>query len=347
MGRPSGLEVGFPHSAGDLLDRLGSLYGLDGELERPRRVLEPLPVIPLEASVSLGARGESPLRLTLGLTPTPDDPEARAALTAALSGLGVGGVAGAADEALASLGASIPEQRLARSLGLRARRGEPPRPRPGARVGGATESDRSARMANAMRAIGLDDAAAAHLRLARSLAANPFNAVIPYGLAFDVALDRLLGAKTYFCCEWADAAVGLLRGRLAAELELDGVECFERLVSCRQARQEERWMLEVSFELPADPARSVRAKIYLPPARLAGNEVEGHDAALGLAARLGLDPRPYQELLAVLRPDGLTPERACSLMVGVSASAEGSSLEVYIFDPRRADRRFADPHVDA
>jgi hypothetical protein len=202
-------------------------------------------------------------------------------------------------------------------------------------------------MTNAMGTIGLDDAAASHVRLADRLAANPFNAVIPYGLAFDVAPDRLLGAKTYFSCEWADVAVGLLRGPLATELALDGVECFEALASAGHPdRQAERWLLELSFELPADPAIGIRAKAYLPPARLAGNDVEGDRAVLALAARLGLDPRPYEDLLAALRPDGLTDDRPCSLMVGVSASAEGPSLEVYVFDPYRLDRKLAGRHRD-
>jgi hypothetical protein len=317
-----------------VLDRLGTLYELESELDAVREVVAALPAVLVEASVSLRARQERELRLTLGLAPGPEDPDARWALVEAVSGLGAAQLAGAVDDALATLGATTPQRRLARGLALRVRAGEPARPRPGARVYGATEAERSARMAQAMGQLGLDDSAALHRRLAGRLAANPFNAVIPYGLAFDVAPERILGAKTYFACEWADVAVGLLQA-LADELQMQGVESFERLVAA--AGEDDgrgRWLLEVSFEVPADPAAGVRAKAYVPAARLAANEEEGHAAVLRLARDLELDPGPYEELLAALRPDGLAPERPCSLMVGVSASAHGSSLEVYVF--RRA-----------
>jgi hypothetical protein len=121
-------------------------------------------------------------------------------------------------------------------------------------------------------------------------------------------------------------------------LRLDGVESFELLAeSVRADRRRARWLTEVGFELPADPALGARAKAYLLPAGLAANEAEGHTAILRLAARLGLDPLPYEELVAAVRPDGLTPERPCSLMVGVSASAGGPSLEIYVLNPGRWD----------
>jgi hypothetical protein len=147
----------------------------------------------------------------------------------------------------------------------------------------------------------------------------------------------VLGAKTYFACEWADIATQLLGGRLADDLGLDGVEGFELLAaSARADRRRSRWLLEVSFELPADPARGVRAKAYLPPSNVASTEAEGHAAVLRLAAQLGVDSRPYEELVDAVRPDGLTSERPCSLMVGLSASERGASLEVYLFDPGRS-----------
>jgi hypothetical protein len=115
------------------------------------------------------------------------------------------------------------------------------------------------------------------------------------------------------------------------------VEGFELLTaSARADRRRSRWLLEVSFELPADPARGVRAKAYLAPASLAPNEAEGHDTAVRLAAQLGLDAGPYEELVAAIRPDGLTSERPCSLMLGLSATESGASLEAYLFDPGRA-----------
>lgn len=316
----------------EVLDRLGTLYALETELGPVRRVVAELPAILLEASVSLPAHRERELRLTLGLLPRPEDKDARSAVVEAVSGFGAAQLAGAVDEALAILAAGALRQRVARGLALRVRTGEPPRPRPGARVGGATGAERSRRMAEAMRRLGLNAPAALHLRLAGRLASNPFNAVVPYGLAFDLAPDRVLGAKTYFACEWADVALGQLRG-LAEELEIHGVETFDRLAAAGEEGGRGRWLLEVSFEVPADPARGVRAKAYLPAPRLAANEEEGHAAVLRLAGDLGFDPGPYEELVAALRPDGLSRRRPCTIMVGLSASAHGSSLEAYVFRP--------------
>ena len=324
-----------------VLDRLGTLYGLESELGAVRRVVGALPAVIVEASVSLRERRERELRLTLGLAARAGDPDARSALVDAVAGLGAAQLADAVDEALATLGRRNPEQRLARGLALRVREGEPVRQRPGARVSGATGVERSTRMAEAMRRVGLDGATALHRRLAGRLAANPFNAVVPYGLAFDLAPDRILGAKTYFACEWADVALGLLR-ELADELQIHGVEAFERLAAAAgKDGRRGRWPLDISFELPSDPAAGVRAKAYVPARRLAANEEEGHAAVLGLARDLGFDPAPYEELLAALRPDGLARERPCSLMVGVSASSHGPSVEAYVF------RRVARPGLPA
>ena len=319
----------------EVFDRLGTLYGLEAELRPARRVVAELPVVLLEASVSLPAHRERELRLTLGLLSRPHDRDARSALVQAVSELGAQPLAVAVDEALAILraGASTPDRPVTRGLALRVRTGEPPRPRPGARVRGATGAERSERMAEAMRLLGLDDAAALHLRLAGRLAANPFSAFLPYGLAFDVGPDRVLGAKTYFACEWADVALGQLH-ELADELRLQGVESVERLAAAAgDEGGHSRWLLEVSFEIPTNPATGVRAKAYVPAPRLAANEVEGHAAVLRLAGDLGLDPGPYEELVAALRPEGLSCERPCTLMVGVSATAQGSSLEAYVFRP--------------
>jgi hypothetical protein len=324
-----------PSSAGVFIDRLESLYGLHSELESLRRVVEPFDPVPLETSVSLRAHVERELRLTLGLRPAPECPDTRAGLVAALSALGAEGMSAAVDEALASI-APAPERRgLERTLALRARQGEPVRPRPGGWIGGATVAERSARVANTMVRLGLDHAAAVYERLAAELAANPFNAVIPYGLGLDLGPDRVHGAKTYFACEWADVAAGFLDG-LADELRLDGAEAFALLVaSIRAESRRARWVMEVSFELPADPALGVRAKAYLQPWGLGSNEVEAHTAVLRLADQLALDPLPYEELVEAVRPGGLTPERTCSVTIGLSASARGPSLEVYLLGPAR------------
>ena len=323
----------FPSTPRALLDRLGSLYGLDEELERAIRIAEPLAAVPVETSTSLPNGVETTARLTLGFPSRPEDPDGRAGLVAALSGLGSEGIAATVDEVLASV-APAARRPLARGLALRVRKGEYVRARPGARVGGTTAVERSTRIDAAMLQVGLDAPADLHRRLAAALAANPFNAAVPYGLAFDLDAERLMGAKTYFACEWADTAVASLRGRLADGLGLDGLDGFGLLAaSAPPERRRDRWLLEVSFELPADPARGVRAKAYLPSAGLAASEAEGHAAVLRLARGMGLEARPYEELLAAVRPDGLSPERPCSLMAGVSASARGPSLEVYVFNP--------------
>ena len=191
-------------------------------------------------------------------------------------------------------------------------------------------------MTDAILRVGLDRPAALHARLASELTANPFNAVFPYGLGFDVGPDGVLGAKTYFASEWPDVAVGLLSGRVADELLLGAVEGFELLASsARSDRPRARWQIELSFELPADPTRGVRAKAYLRADGMAPDEAQGHAKVLRLAAGLGLDAAPYEELVKAIRPDGFTTERPCSLMAGFSASARGPSLEVYVFDPDR------------
>jgi hypothetical protein len=331
-------ETAFPSTAGALLERLGSLYGAHDELERVRRVVEPLDAVPVETSVSLGSGAETTARLTLGLPPRPEDPQARSALVAALFGLGAERVSSAVDEALASVGPTRGRQKLVRGLAFRVRRGELARPRAGTWVGGETTGERSGRVKDAMLRVGLDGPAALYQHVAAQLAANPFNSVVPYALGFDVGPDAVLGAKTYFAYEWADVATALLGGRLADDLRLEGVEGFELLAaSARADRRRGSWLMEVSFELPGDPARGARAKAYLRPADLAADEAEGHANVLRLAAELGLDPTPYEELVEAVRPDGLSAERPCSLMAGVSASPRGLSLEVYLFNSRRPD----------
>jgi hypothetical protein len=326
---------GFPETAGALLERLGSLYGLVGELEPARRVARSLPFVIGEASISLRQSPRSDLRTTLGIPARPEDPEGRLALVEALSGLGAGIVAADVDDALADV-APLPRgsERGVRSLALRAGPGEPVRPRPGAMVDGRTLAERSARVAGALRGIGLDGAAGIHERIAAELGRNPFNVVFPYGVGFDLTADRALGAKVYWSCEWPDVAFAFLSGRLAEEFGLQGVEAIETIASCAHADwRRTPWLLELSFELPADPAWGIRAKAHLPPRRFAPNEADAHSAVLRIASELELDPKPYERLLETVRPDGLSTERPCTLSAGVSATANGPSLEVYLFDP--------------
>jgi hypothetical protein len=326
----------FPQSAGVLLHRMGSLYGLHDELAPVRRVLEPLPAVPMEASVSLRPGAQSELRFTVGFEPRVSDPDARQALVSALSGLGAERVCAEVDDALTAVAPRSGRRRLLRALAVRTRKGEPLRPRAGAWVGGETVAERLARVADAMRRVGLDQTAALHERLVAELAANPFSAIVPYGLGFGVRPDRVLGAKTYFVCEWAEVAVGLLAGRLGDALHLEGVHGFELLAdSIRADARRSRWLMELSLELSADPAQGIRAKAYLLPAGLAADDAEGHIAILRLADRLALDPRPYEQLVEAVWPGGLTPERPCSLSVSVSAGTRGASLDVYLLNPGR------------
>jgi hypothetical protein len=329
-------RAGFPETAGALLERLGSLYGLVGELEPAHRVVGSLPFVVGETSVSLRPVARSDLRTTLGIPGRAGDPHGRSALVAALSGLGAGIVAANVDDALASV-APLPRgsERGVRSMALRAGPGEPVRPRPGALVDGRTLAERSARVADALRRLGLERAAGVHDRIAAELGRNPFNAVFPYGLGFDLGADRALGAKVYWSCEWPDVAFAVMGGRLAEDFGLQGVgEAVEALAASAHADwRRPRWLLELSFELPADPAWGIRAKAHLSPHRFAPNEAQAHSAVLRIASELGLDPLPYEQLLEAVRPDGLSPERPCTLSAGVSATARGPSLEVYLFDP--------------
>jgi squalene cyclase len=334
-GARKGQRSGFPATASALLERLGSLYGLVDELEPARRVVGRLPFVIGEASVSLRPVATGGLRTTLGIPARSGDPEGRLALVAALSGLGAGIMAADVDDALA-LAAPPPRgsERGVRSLALRAGPGEPVRPRPGAMVGGRDLAERSARVADALRSLGLEGAAGVHERIAGELGRNPFNVAFPYGLGFDLGVDRALGAKVYWSCEWPDVAFALLDGRLAEDFGLQGVEAIETIASCTHADwRRTPWLLELSFELPADPAWGIRAKAHLPPRRFASSEAQAHTAALRIASELGLDPMPYERLLRALRPDGLSPERPCTLSAGVSTTAGGASLEVYVFDP--------------
>ena len=323
----------FPPTSRALLERLGSLYGLEAELERATRVLEPLPAVPVETSTSLGSGAETTARLTLGFVARPEDPHGRAGLVAALSGLASEGMAVTVDELFAGI-APRTTRPLVRGLALRARKGDDVRARPGVRVGGRSVADRLRRIDAAMLQLGLDEVANVHRRIASAISVNPFNAANPYALAFDVDAEHVLGAKTYFACEWAETLVSSLRGQLADELDLDGLDGFELLAaSARPERRHDRWLLEASFEVPADPGQGVRAKAYLRSASLAASEAEGHAAVLRLARAMGLEATPYAELLATVRPDGLSTARPCWLMAGVSASARGPSLEVYVFNP--------------
>jgi hypothetical protein len=309
---------------------------LRSELAAFRRATEPLAAVPIETSVSLRCRPQTDLRVTLGIPPRPGDPESRLALVAALSRLGAGSIASAVDEALASVAPMPGRRRSLRALALRVPDGAPVQVRAGSWVGGTTVAERATRVSDALLRLGLERLAAVHRRLTAQLAANPFNSVVPYGFGVEVGPDRALAAKTYFQCEWVDVTAGLLTDSLADDLDLDRLDGFELLAgSVRAERRRERWLMELSLELPAEPARGARVKAYLPPASLAVTEAAGHTAVISLATRLGLDPGPYRELVAAVRPDGLSPVRPCSLSVGISAGTRGPSLEVYLLNPGR------------
>lgn len=323
----------FPQTAGALIDRLGSLHGLHCDLERVRRVVEPLAAVPMETSVPLLPGVQTELRLTFGLPPRPGDPDSRLAVQAALSGMGAERVSSGVDAALASVAPTPGLRRSARALALRASGNEPLRPRAAAWVGGATTAERSARVADAMLRLGLERPAVLYRRLTAQLQANPFNVVVAFGLGFEVGRDRVLAAKVYFACEWADVTARLLSS-LADDLRLEGVETLALLAAvASEERRRARWLMEMSLEVPADPDRGARVKAYLTASSLASSESDGHSTVLRLASRLALDPAPYEKLVELVRPDGLTPERRCSLSVGVSVGARGPSMEVYLLNP--------------
>ena len=112
----------------------------------------------------------------------------------------------------------------------------------------------------------------------------------------------------YFACESAEVVLDHLRGPIAEELDLGHhAALFQVLVEATGPEwRRARWLLEASFELPADPAAGARAKLYVPPSRLAGSEAGAHRAILGVATELGLDAAPFEALIRALRPDGLS-----------------------------------------
>lgn len=317
----------MPPSLTDFLDRLALHHGLGGELGALAAFADTL--VPGEASVSLDRGGrQAELRCTLGVRATPHDLEGRATLRAALQALGSGPASAAADEALSRVARDGPSRRYVRALALRATRGRI-RPRIGAWVGGDTVVERSRRITDALRALELDAAAERHGNIAAALTSNPFSATVPYGLGLDLARDGTGGAKTYFWCESAEVLLAHIHGPIAHALGLEGdTEVFDSLAAVAgPGWRRTRWLLQASFELPADPSIGPRVKLYVPPARLADSHVGPHGAILQLAAALGLDCTPYQDLVHAL---GRGADRLRS-MVGVSVSDAGSSVEAYVF----------------
>ena len=332
--RRSRQAADLPRGVDALLDRLAPLYGLGDELASLRRVGRTMPIEPLEVSVSLGAQAASrDLRVTVGLPSRPDDPESSAALCALLEGLGVGAAAAPTVGALALAAQGARRRRFAYGAALRARPGRAVRPRPATWIGGDTVAERSARVAEALGSVGLDDAATASRQLFRTLGSNPFSAVVPYGLGLGLGGDGVTGAKLYFACESAEVVLDHLRGPITEELDLGGhAALFEVLVEATGPEwRRTRWLLEASFELPADPAAGKRAKLYVPPSGLAADDPGAHQSILRVAAELGLDAAPYEALVSALRPGGLSADQPPTLMIGMSVTSTGRSLEAYVF----------------
>ncbi len=323
-----------PRRLTDFLDRLAALYDFDDEATALRPLHANTTLLPVEASVSLrGAAPRPALRCSLGVVRAPPhDPHGRLGLRAAVGVLGVEPAGAVADAALARAGAGGPDRFFLRGVALRVAAGHV-----GVRVagwlGGSTVDERCARIEAALCSLGLDASARLHSRLADVLASNPFSAVIPYGLALSLAGDGVGGAKTYFACESGEALLDHVHGPIARALGLEGRTApFDLLVGViGPGWRRIRWPVEASFELPADPSAGARLKLYVPPERLAGSDVGAHGAILRLAAELGLDPAPYEDLIRALRPPGPEADRRQALMAGVSVSAAGPSLEAYVF----------------
>jgi hypothetical protein len=331
-GSPQAADL--PRGVDALLDRLAPLYGLVDELASLRVVGRTMPIEPLEASVSLGVQAATrDLRVTVGLPSRSDDPESCAALCAVLEGLGAGSAAPPAVAALALAARGARERRFAYGAALRTRPGRAVQPRPATWIGGDTVAERSARVAEALASVGLDDAATISRRLVRTFGSNPFSAVVPYGLGLGLGCDGVTGAKVYFACESAEVVLDHLRGPIAEELDLGHhAALFEVLVEATGPEwRRARWLLEASFELPADPAAGARAKLYVPPSGLAASDPGAHKAILRVATELGLDAAPYEALIRALRPGGLSTNQPPTLMMGVSVMSTGPSLEAYVF----------------
>jgi hypothetical protein len=315
------------------LDRLAVLYNVGDEVAALSALDATITLLPLEASVSLRGDASPPaLRCSLGVVRAPDDPEGRTGLRRAVGALGAERAGAVADAALARVGAGAPNHVFLRGLALRVAAGHV-----GVRVlgwlGGNTIDERNARVDEALRSVGLDSAARLHSHLAATLASNPFSAAVPYGLALAVAGDEVAGAKSYFACESGEVLLDHVHGPIARALELEGRTApFDLLVGViGSAWRRIRWPLEASFEVPADPSAGARLKLYIPAARLADSDVGAHAAILRLAAELGLDGAPYEDLLRALRVPGPAADQPPILMAGVSVSAAGPSLEAYIF----------------
>lgn len=317
----------LPSGIDELLERLGPLYGLGDELAPLRGVSASVPVVPLEASVSLHARtGRRDLRVTAGLP-------SRSALSNLLESLDVGAAGEPAVGALVFAARDARERRFPYGAALRARTGQMVRPRPAAWLGGSTVAERSTRVEAALRSVGLEEPARRSRRLAHILGSNPFSCVIPYGLGLDLDETEVVGTKVYFACESAEVVLGHLHGPIADELALsDQTDGFDALVAAIGPDwRRRRWLLEISFELPADPVAGARAKLYAPAPSLAASTLAAHRAILSIASELGFDAAPYEALVQALRPRGLSDDRPPTLSVGLSVTAASPSLEAYVF----------------
>jgi hypothetical protein len=323
-----------PRRLTDFLERLAVLYDVDDEVTTLSALDAATTLLPVEASVSLrGAATRPALRCSLGVVRVAlHDPDGRLGLRAAVGVLGVERAGAIADAALARAGAGGPDRFFLRGVALRVAAGHV-----GVRVagwlGGSTVDERCARIEAALRSLGFDASARLHSRLAGVLASNPFSAVIPYGLALSLAGDGVGGAKTYFACESGEVLLDHVHGPIARELGLEGWTApFDLLVAVIGSDWRRiRWPVEASFELPADPDAGARLKLYIPPGRLAGSDLGAHGAILRLAAELGLDSAPYEDLIRALCLPGPEADPPQALMAGISVSAAGPSLEAYVF----------------
>ena len=318
----------------DFLDRLAVLYDVDDDIAGLRALDATIKLLPLEASVSLRGGASAPaLRCSLGVVRAPPrDPDGRAGLRTAVAALRTGRAGAVADAALARAGAGAPNRAFLRGLALRVTAGHV-----GVRVmgwlGGNTVDERIARVEQALRALGLGSVARFHSHLAALLASNPFSAAVPYGLALALDGDGVAGAKSYFACESGDVLLDHVHGPVAQALELEGLTSpFDLLVGVMGSGWRRiRWPVEASFELPADRSAGARLKLYIPPKRLAASDFGAHAAILRLAAELGLDRGPYEDLIHALHVPDPEADRPPILMAGVSVSAAGPSLEAYVF----------------
>ena len=170
---------------------------------------------------------------------------------------------------------------------------------------GEGDRRRTARIFEALASVGLDDRARTSQRLAGILCSTPSPPSSPSRSA-SACIRTASPEPTDFGCESAEVVLDQFHGPIADKLDLGDTAAFDALVEATASEwRRARWLLEASFELPADPAAGARAKLSSRPTGLAASNLDAHRAILRLASELGLQAAPYG------RSSGRFVPRAC------------------------------------